>query len=261
MEIMNSKDTSIRVKELTYEINTGDDYSYDNPESKIFTTPIGEYKLSNNVLVVDLAADFFDLDEAREAVESYLKSYEVFGEISSQPGIISFKYKRAVSVEMESGKEIRAIEVAARQRVKVVGYAPSIHRTMREFPEHPKNFTVTPLINTAHKRWLRYKKGEEIIQTTAYFILTLILDDAGGRDEASKKYNISRRVLSKLSELSSTKGDETTARKALKGGFVKLRDEEKYWIDQTMRVVIKRMGELAAGSVTTKITMNDLPDL
>ena len=67
-------------------------------------------------------------------------------------------------------------------------------------------------------------------------------------------------VLNAMGRLSSTKGDEITARKANgQNQFQDLSPAEKQWLEEAVRCIVRRLGEHAAGAQGSVITMADLP--
>ncbi|MBU4230909.1 MAG: hypothetical protein L6277_15460 [Desulfobacterales bacterium] len=76
---------------------------------------------------------------------------------------------------------------------------------------------------------------------------------------AKEIYRIDPKVLTKLSELTSTKGDEKTGRKFKSAG--PLIAMEIRWIEATIKTIIRRVGEIDTAASLPIITMNDLPKL
>jgi hypothetical protein len=111
-------------------------------------------------------------------------------------------------------------------------------------------------------RYVGYLEQHEPLQSMAYFCFTVLEWSAGGGKnklkKAGKKYNMNEKVLKKLSELSSTRGDEKTARKA--APLAPLSPKEVEWIKAAILVIIRRVGELKSSSLQL-IEMGDLPDL
>ena len=85
---------------------------------------------------------------------------------------------------------------------------------------------------------------------------------AGNRREAAATFQIDDMVLKTIGRLSSTKGDGNSMRKFRQGGQVQpLTGNESAWLEATIRRVVRRMGEHAAGVQLTQLTMNELPQL
>lgn len=95
----------------------------------------------------------------------------------------------------------------------------------------------------------------------ANFCLSLV-EIGSGRRGAAKRLGIEFAVLNKLGELAATKGDEKTARKVPRTGFTAYTAEEVAWMEATVRSIIRRLGELAAGAdLRPTLTIADLPAL
>jgi hypothetical protein len=96
----------------------------------------------------------------------------------------------------------------------------------------------------------------------AYFVLTLTQSMAGGRPGAAKIFCVSRTVLDHIGRLSSTKGDEITARKMdPTKGLSQLTGLEAAWLKQAIRRLVLRLGEHAAGGPLATLDMSDLPTM
>lgn len=94
----------------------------------------------------------------------------------------------------------------------------------------------------------------------AYFVFTLITPD--GPDEASKRLCVARRILSMVSQLSSTKGSADSARKFPRDGALNdLSGEEAAWLEAAIRMLIHRMGEVGKSATLKQIGWADLPAL
>ena len=95
----------------------------------------------------------------------------------------------------------------------------------------------------------------------AYFCLTVLEADAGGRRKAAVKHSIHELVLGKLGELTSDRGDRSTARKMSKVPVRPLSGGEIAWIEETIKRIILRMGDQRPLAELPKIMMTDLPPL
>lgn len=115
-------------------------------------------------------------------------------------------------------------------------------------------------VETAYWRWQQYRAGREPLQSTAYFVLTLLESMTGAargqRPAAARQFAIAYDVLRTVGKWTATKGDARTARKA---PFVALTGHEEVWLKCAVRLLIRRMGEYAAGVQLIPITMKDLP--
>jgi len=130
----------------------------------------------------------------------------------------------------------------------------------RSYPQPPRAFRVTTEVEIAFRRWRAYLAGSEPLQGMAYFVLTLLESQAGSRRDAAAVFGVDPTILSKVGELSSTRGNAATARKI--GRVMQLNDlsgPEKTWLEEAIRRLIRRLGERASGAAQTPVTLKDLP--
>ncbi len=99
--------------------------------------------------------------------------------------------------------------------------------TSARYPGPVPGFSATEPVEAMFHRWRCYRQGREPLPSMGYFVLTVLENRHGGRREAALALGVDDRVLRKLGELVSTRGDHTVARK---DGGTPLRSEEKAWI-------------------------------
>jgi hypothetical protein len=80
----------------------------------------------------------------------------------------------------------------------------------------------------------------------AYFCFTVLTFRYAGVNAASKALAVDVAVLKKVSELSTNRGDPSTARKMTRH-LTPITATEAYWLDAAIRALIHRVGEIAAG--------------
>ena len=123
--------------------------------------------------------------------------------------------------------------------------------TRSQYPPPPVAFHVTPEVEVLWDRFNRYIEQKEPLLSMAYFCLTLL--ERGDRKAAAQAYNIDYSLLRKLGELTSTRGDNATARKATV--TKQLSGDEKSWIEQAIKSIIRHIAEGRA----TKLLLSSLP--
>ena len=121
-------------------------------------------------------------------------------------------------------------------------------------------------VETLWQRYNNYLDGKEPLPAMAYFCLTLIENKAGGkkkRESAAKLFLIDEEILSTLGNLTTNRGDPKTARKVPEKGknMIALSNNEEKWIKAAVKILIRRMGELANIQSAQPITMSDLPKI
>jgi hypothetical protein len=84
----------------------------------------------------------------------------------------------------------------------------------------------------------------------------------GKLEAAADRYKIPVKVLKDLSRLTSTVGDERMARKYEAGAFRPFTEKEIQWLQEVMKIIIRRAGEKASGTgKLDEIDMSQLPPL
>jgi hypothetical protein len=249
---------------LHYEASpSGEGISYHNPEPVSFSNHLGAFDLSDGKLRVVPVEHFPNEDDARQAVEPFLRAWEIEADLTSHIGMIRFKFDRAEVIDRNPPPpgSSQVIEVKGTS-MGVASCSASLHLTCNRYPQPPTTFRVTPEVQHAYRRWLGYRLGKEPLQSMAYSVLTQLVQATGSRQGAARSFQIGMRVLDTIGELSSTKGDESTARKAPPGNeYQELSGSEKQWLEEAMRRVVHRLGEHASGAPLTPISLRDLPSL
>jgi hypothetical protein len=261
-----SRDASVRdphVDAIHYAVGSGEGISYSNPEPVSFSNHLGVFDLSDGRIRIVPSEHFPNENDARQAVEPFLRAWEIESDLTSNIGMIRFKFDRAEVLDRNppAAGSSKAIEIKGASMV-LVSEGFSTHLTCSKYPEPPKTFRVTAEVQHAYRRWLGYRLGKEPLQSMAFFVLTQLEEATGGRQRAARSFQIGKKVLDTIGELSSTKGDESTARKAPPGNkFQELSGSEKQWLEEAMRRVVHRLGEHASGAPLTQISLRDLPSL
>ena len=247
---------------LFYEVGCEEGISYANPPPFTFSNDLGHFGLRGDELVVELVDHFPSERAARNAIEPFLRSWEIQSDLTHGIGSIRFKYLRVDITDRNpppSGRTpiIRAV-------VDVVEFDDRVEAQVARnaYPDPPTNFCTTPNVERAYQRWCAYRASKEPLQGMAYFLLTLLERTAGNRKAAAKRFGIEFSILQTLGLLSSERGDDMTARKVPRSG--KLRDltpAERSWLEQAVLRIIRRIGEQASGATLPSISLADLPPL
>ena len=251
------------VDAMHYVVSSGEGISYSNPEPVSFSNHVGAFDLTDGKLRIAPTEHFPDEDSACQAVEPFLRAWEIESDLMSHIGMIRFKFDRAEVIDRNPPPPGSPQVIKVKSALMVlVGESGSLPLTCSKYPQPPKTFHATLEVQHAYRRWLGYRLGKEPLQSMAYFVLTLLQSVAGNRRSAACSFQIEDHVLGTIGILSSTKGDESTARKArASDGFQDLSDSENQWLEETIRRVIHRLGEQASGAPLTLISLRDLPNL
>lgn len=249
------------VEKLHYKIITGEGFNYENAPSFSEGTDYFIMSLDKETIIFKMKAHFPTEKEARAITDDYLKEWEILIGIQHNPDALSFKFDRADIIDRDPSPEGEHPQIQA--TATIAGHV-NLLKSYNEYPSRPKEFLVSPEVETMYLRYKLYKKNKESLTSMAYMCLTVLEVSAVDRKRAALKYNIHYNVLNKLGELCSTKGDEKEIRKAQKDKkYIPLTPVEKQWIQEVVKSLIRRAGDWTYDQKGRfdQITMGDFPSL
>lgn len=228
---------------LQYRDETPAFINYVNPSSVSWDNTIFDVVLSDGILTCTMKQHFDSIPDALDAVEPYLRSWKVETALRLGRDELQFTYHSADLIDRNPppGNGISGWAYNMLEPIQASATAVLQPLTLTSYPGPPTRFRVNANVETMWQRYQGYIAGREPLQSMAYFCLTVIENDAGTRRKAAMRYDIDDRVLSKLGQLTSTKGDHSTSRKMT--GGTSLTNEENRWIEAAVKVLILRMGE------------------
>jgi hypothetical protein len=249
------------VEAVHYSVGSGEGISYSDPKPIMFKNDLGAFALEDGRLRVEPSLHFSDEEDAMKAIDPFLRSWEIETDLKTNIGSIRFTFERAEIVDRDPPPPGSAQVVRAKAAVMAWGVLDaSATLVYHVYPEPPQAFRVNPIVQSAYNRWRGFRSDKEPLPAMAYFVLTVV-QSLAGRRAAAKALRIDFEALGKIGELSSEKGDEHSARKAKSGTFQALTDAERYWLEQAVRLTIRRLGEDNSGALLQQITLADLPPL
>jgi len=198
--------------------------------------------------------------EAREVVEGYLRPWEIYEAVRPMGTGLKFSFEEAEVIDRDPPRFYATARVAA-----TIG-ADARAEVVRELrlPDLPEAFAMSSDVEVMWTLYEGYLQGRDRLLPMAYTCLTRFKYGADHNKEAASRYRVSRNVLDKLGTLSSTSGDETTARKwDSRHAPQPLTDREKGWVEDAVRLLIYRAGQYASNpeGEWPNITMKHLPQL
>lgn len=257
------------VDSLRYRLKTDKSLEFADPPPLTTETSNLRLRLERNVVTVWPKTHYSSAEDAQEAVEPYLRAWEISEAVRRGRQKFRFEYQSAEVVDRAPSSDIAR---TARHVVSNFDTVRSISRAVERsssYPGPPQSFVVSPDVDTMWQRYEQCVQGREPLLSMAYFCLTVLETSArsvpgkgNNRDKALRIYAIQDKVLDKLGELTARLGDDGTARKA--GGAGRpLTSSEGDWIERCVRALIRRVGERAADpqGQFDRITMADLPKL
>jgi len=252
------------VESLTYKLEPDASVTFDRAPPLEWDTPACFLKLADQMLRVAMKEHFAVEREARERVEPVLRSWEIHTALRYGASEIHFAFVAAELIDRKpsprDGLHILVVEPANLN----VTVNVQLHVRRVAYPDPPVRFLASPDVATMWQRYEGYLQKREPLAGMAFFCLSFLQNESGGRKEASAKYAVDRAVLDKLGELSSERGDMTEARKVdRRATFTPLSNSEKNWIQEAVKALIRRKGEYdfdPTGRLPV-LALGDLPKL
>lgn len=252
----------LHVESLTYRLIPTENIIYEGPQAIEFDTEHANIRLADGELRCSMKTDYSNPGDARAVIDPVLRSWEVASDLKSNKGALRFKYDTANVVDRSPPipGQIRghAIMVQSIGSLEAFGNV-TVRINLKQYPLAPGSFRLTPDAETLWLRYTGYTEGKEPLPSMAYFCLTMARAISGGVAAASKKYQIRERVLRKLSELTSVRGDRLTARKASSRTLTPLTGTEIVWIESVIKLLILRIGTDQTREILPWIDFSDLP--
>jgi hypothetical protein len=256
------------VVSLTYKLTTQGGLLFGKPPPLDYSTPAFNVHLEDGVATIEMLDHYGSEAEARNAVELFLRMVEVSATLEFRDGTMHFEFVDSKSIDRDPPPPGSVSVVVGTMRLELRGLQASIHANVsrNKYPDMIAGFVVTPDVETLLGRYQGYRQGREPLASMAYACLTLVQARAGTGNprQLGRMLGIEEAVLRKLGELTSTVGDESTARKFQAGRPARsFSSAEKEWIDAAVRALIRRVGELAndPNAMSSVVTMSQLPSL
>ena len=222
--------------------------------------------IEDKVVRFELKDHYAREDAAREAVESYIRCWELETALRGRPGQFNLRFDRAEIVDRNPPPPtpgVVDISMHARTGMPTVRIAPTV-TTPKPYPSPPSGVTLDPHnldVMTIFYRFERYLENKEPLTGMAYFCFTMLVGHlCNDRREAARTYRIDKNVLDMIGNLTANKGGRGIARKASGFGFDLAREESRF-LEEAVKAIILRVAEIAHDPEKRrpKITLSDLP--
>ncbi len=250
----------LHVVSLLYKLVHNDSVSYVNPPAVQFEDDNALYRLDDGTLTCEMKVHFSNSEDAQKAVAPTLRAWEVDADLRVGRGELRFQFAGADVIDRAPANSNQVFGVGSAVVASVCAAGTiSVHVTRRNYPSPPIGFRLTLDAESVLLRYEGYLDHREPLPAMAYFCLTVLETNAGGREAAASQYGIDVAVLRKIGELTSTRGDALTARKA--DAAKPLTGAECSWLEAAIIKVIWRLGDTRGAAGVASITMSDLPSL
>jgi hypothetical protein len=250
---------------LKYQLQPSDHVSYSDPPPLVFENETARFCLDKNRLRCEMKLHAATLEQARALVDPILRDWEMEVELVGNRGELRFTYENAEIIDRSPpapGTTTGHVMVALQGAYLLSTGNVTGHIIRKKYTDPPIGFHLTPDAESILLRFRGYQDGREPLLSMAYFCLTVVESAAGGGDrrrEASKIFAIQEDVLRKLGDLTSNRGDRTSARKA-HASTQPLTGPERAWIEATIKQLVLRLCD-ARSAQRKQLTMADLPSL
>ena len=260
----NDSGPDLQVVSLRYVLQSTGQVTYVNPPPVEFETTEVRFTLAEGKLACEMKTHFQTVEAARAIVQPILTAWEVNADLRRSQGELRFKFDGAEIID-RSPPTPGAIRghghmFEHEDTLSATGTV-SLHVSRAYYPEPPGMFRLSPDAESLFLRYQGYLAGREPLPGMAYFCLTVLEAYGGGRTLAAKAYRIDEKVLRKIGELTSLRGDPLTARKAIAGPTQPLTGPESTWLEAAVKTLIWRLGDTRDATELPLITLSDLPSL
>jgi hypothetical protein len=224
--------------------------------------PTFDGELCENRFVARMTLHFPTIEEARVSVDAFLRAWEMTASLRSGYSEFRFEYDHCDIVDRDPlpAGTIQPYAVTEQGGVAVSGTG-TVSVTLPSYPPLPPVFLITPLVEVLWNRYMRYVAGNEPLFAMAYFCLTALQCYTGSRKQVARRYNIEPAILSKIAELSSSRGTAADARKMTKAQLTSATIGEQEWLKQAIRSLIRQVGIVEAGIKNSRFVISQLPKL
>lgn len=252
------------VVSLRYKLRPNHRVTYVSPAPVEFETEEFRFRLAEEKLTCESKSHFSTEKEARDVVKRVLRAWEADADLRSTRDALRFEFDGVDIIDRSPPPHgvIRGRLHALVGNVALTATGTvSPHMTFPHYPKPPGTFRLNPDAESILLRYQGYLDGREPLLSMAYFCLTVLLANSGGRRSAAVTYGIREPVLKTMAELTSCRGDRSSARKATAGLAQPLTSSEQAWLEAALRALIWRLGDTRPVAALPVITLADLPRL
>ena len=258
---------------LIYDVDHGTSVIYDKAK------PLCRDEKAFRLEVRDKKAWFYLKDhhameaEARKAIEEYIRNWEFDACLQGGPDRFKLNYERAqIEDRNPPAPTPGVVNIGATFPGRGGSLSVAVSLVVLDYPSPPSDISVTPDVQTMYDRYMAHRRGHEPLTGMAYFCLTFLAylatkrmkkrtkDIANKRTTAAKYFQIDKRVLDKVGELSTERGGPREARK-YEGVDQELTSEERCFLEEAIKKIVRRVAEKAQAPETDlmRISLSDLP--
>jgi hypothetical protein len=236
--------------------------SFKDPEPVTHATPDFEITLAGLDAHVAMNTHFTYDHEARAAVEPVLRAWEESSFLDGQHIRFDFGGATVIDRDPPRGEIGASVSRSMTADLRIAGSAEDYHE-IGAYPAPPAGFALDPHVEALMTHVRAYREGRERLSDHAYWIYSYVTKVlARNRKEAAGALSVDVAVLRKLSELSSTIGDISSARKIDSQWQQRpFTSAEIAWLESTVTALVRQAGAIVSGTTPGRVRMGDLPQL
>ena len=248
------------VAALIYHIEHDNSVNYEKTRPLVLKEREFRVKVKDKKVCFKLKEHYATESKARESVKEYIRIWELDAGLRHGPDFFKLKFDRAKIVDRNpTPGSVDAGPV----KWEVTIPPPTVTVGPSTYPSPPSGLSIDPDVQTMYDRYMNHLRGREPLASMAYFCYTIINYIAETQETpANQYYKISGRVLSRVAQLSSTKGGRLGARKR-EGVDEDLTEQERRFLKEAVVKMIYRAAKKANDPTKNlcQITLSDLPSV
>ncbi len=236
-----------RVVALRYTVVCAADTDFDSAPAFGFVSTEFRGELVGSSLLLYPTRKFDSVDKALAVAVPFIRAWEIGAGVQySSPR--DFRLEFAGADIIDDAPVAGTVSLAVQEIARVTDGTIN-HVSRAAYPMPPVDSALGPELDYLWNRVSRYLEGKEPLTSAAYFCVS-VLKMRGGFPAASAHYKISESILRRMSELSSTRGDPSTARK-LTTTTQSLQPDEATWLRNALLAIV---GHLLRGDPAAILT-------
>lgn len=246
------------VSALIYRVKHNETVNYDMAMPLEYETDIFKVLIKDREARFEMKDHFPNAEQARQVIEPFIRRWEFATDLEQGPGEFELVFLDAV---VEDRKPTPGVVHLKGMAIACAIGSVSAMVGRGAYPQPPTDVAMNADVESMARRYSLYREGKNTLADMAYFCLTIVDSAAGNRPAVPSKFGIASFVMSKLAHLTG-EGGGADARKG-KGRSHEFTADERNWIDQATKRLIRRVAEVAhdPAAAASQITLGDLPKL
>ena len=244
---------------LIYHIEHDNSVNYEKTRPLVRDELAFRVKVKDEKVCFKLRKHYATESEARQSIDEYIRVWELDAGLRHGYDYFELKFDRAKIVDRNPTPG--EIDLSATFTAGIPTTSATLTVAPLDYPAPPLGLSIDADVQTMYDRYMNHLRGHESLASMAYFCFSTISYIAKTQKiPANQYYQISKKVLNRVSRLSSTKGGRLGARKR-EGIDEDLTEQERRFLKEAVKKMIYRAAEKANDPTKSlsQITLNDLP--